>query len=169
MNLAILQQIFEMYNADVEQLSLGTDPALVVAVLRACKEGVSSQKAVATQLKMSQSATTRRLEKFCDAGLMKYGPRQKDGSKTPLLTPTGRELVDKLESVIDQSVPPVQAPPTSSKTAKKQSSQEEDIEESDVGSGKDEEIFRRIKAADPDKVKRFYGLQYKVPPRFKKR
>jgi len=175
MDLAVLQQIFEMYNKEVKPYSLGIKPVQVIAVLRACKDGASSQKQVATRLKMKQPATAKWLDKFCAAGLTKYGKRQKDGSKMVRLTPAGCELVARLESGTDQFLPPVPAPPISSeKPPQKPSTQpaeeEEDIgEPPDVGCGEISEIYRRMKAEDPEKIKDYWKRKPKVPPRFRRR
>lgn len=174
MDLAILQQLFERYNEVVEDYSLGTNPAQVVAVLRACQEGASSQQEVATRLKMKQPATHKWLGKFSAAGLMGYGPRQEDGSKMLRLTPKGCDLVAKLESATDQFLPPVPAPPASSeKLSEKPSNQpaeeEEDIgEPPDVGCGKIEEIYQRTKAEDLEKTNDFWKRKPKVSPRFRR-
>jgi DNA-binding MarR family transcriptional regulator len=109
MDLAVLQQLFELYNEDVKEFSLGTNPALAIAVLRACKEGESSQQEVAARLNMKQPAAAKWVKKFRKAKLAKYGERQKNGSRILRLTPAGCELVAKLESGTDQFLPPVPA------------------------------------------------------------
>jgi len=157
MDLAILQQLFERYNKHVEPHSLGTNPAQVIAVLRACKEGASSQQEFATRLKMKQPAAAKWLGKFGAAGLMEYGPRQEDGSKRLWLTPAGCELVAKLESGTDQFLPPVPVPPASSeKPPQKPSNQP---------AGKNEKIYDRMKAEYPEKIKNIEERLYQVPPR----
>ena len=171
MDLAVLEQMFEMYNEYVEEMcsedfkrrSLGINPAQVIAVLRVCMEGVSSQREAALRLHMKQPAVNKWLEKFCEAGLIECGSRQKDGSKGVRLTPAGCELVAKLESLTDKFLAPPQAPSTSPENPSKRLTEQEDIGEPDLENGKGERIYQRYKAMYPDRVRKYWKRKPKVP------